>query len=334
MRLIEGVWRSESSANSAARAALTPLEVVYRALVAARNGLYDLGFLPAEKSRIPVISIGNVTVGGTGKTPVAAWIAARLRAAGKSPAIVMRGYGDDEPEVHRRINPDVPVIVNPDRVAGIRSAADRGATIAILDDAFQHRRASRSADIVLMSADSWTGRVDLLPAGPFREPLSSLARASLVLITRKAGGDPAVDAVELAIREAAAGVPIASARLTLDEIVDVNNPDDKEPIVSVAGKSVFAIAAVGDPNAFFAQLRSAGASVTERSFADHYAFDKADAVNLAEESRHADYVVCTLKDAVKLAPLWPAASRRLWYVSLAVRIERGSASIEELLARF
>src|SRR5690348_7442624 len=130
---------------------------------------------------LPTLSVGNVTVGGTGKTPVAAWIAAELIDRGARPAIVLRGYGDDEPLVHARLNPDVPVIVAPDRLEGIARAAASGADVAVLDDAFQHRRAQRTADIVLVSAERWTRTPRLLPAGPWRESLRALRRTSMIL---------------------------------------------------------------------------------------------------------------------------------------------------------
>ncbi|MDQ3697874.1 MAG: tetraacyldisaccharide 4'-kinase, partial [Gemmatimonadota bacterium] len=162
--LAERIWHGDDLISRSARVALLPAELVYRALVRAHGALYDLGIFRSFAPELPTISIGNLSVGGTGKTPVAAWIAGELAGRGAHPAIVMRGYGDDEPLVHRRLNPNVPVVAAPDRVAGIARAARQGADIAILDDGFQHRRVRRDADIVLLSADAWTPRHHLLPA--------------------------------------------------------------------------------------------------------------------------------------------------------------------------
>jgi tetraacyldisaccharide 4'-kinase len=333
VRLIQRVWSGDSATDRIARAALTPFELVYRGIVEVRNNLYDRGVLVSRRFPIPVVSVGNLTVGGTGKTPIAAWLAGQLLESGRSPAIVLRGYGDDEPLVHRQNNPQVPVIVAADRVAGIAEAAAGGADVAVLDDAFQHRRAARTIDVVLASADAWAGSPRLLPAGPFREPLSGLRRASVVIITRKAAPAERVAALEQAIRDSGFTAPLAVASLELRDLIRATATGDILRVSELAGKSVVAIAAIGNPDAFFAQLREHTARVTPVAFPDHHAFTDAEIAELARRGSDADYVVCTLKDAVKLGARWPAGARPLWYVSLAVRIERGAESIHELLSR-
>jgi len=332
VRLIEQVWVGETPADRLARAILSPFELAYRSVVAVRGEMYDSGLLSVHAADIPVVSVGNITVGGTGKTPFAAWIAARLRELGKSPAIVLRGYGADEPFVHRRINPGIPVIVEPDRVRGIAEAETRNADVVVLDDGFQHRRAARQADIVLFSADTWPGRARLLPAGPFRESMSALKRASLIVVTRKAATDDDVAAAEESIRHAAGSKPLAVVRFEPAEIVSESNPDLRMPVSSLVGKKVLAIAAIGNPHAFFAQLEAAGMNVVPRPFPDHHSFSDRDIGELIETARGVDHVVCTLKDSVKLGVSWPADASPLWYVSLAVHIERGAQSIDELLS--
>ena len=135
----ERVWYGDDAIASTLRAALMPAERIFGGIVGARDILYDAGWLPARETPIPAVSVGNLTVGGTGKTPMAAWMARGLAARGGRPAMILRGYGEDEPLVHRELNPDVPVIVGADRVAAVAEAAARGATVAVLDDAFQHR---------------------------------------------------------------------------------------------------------------------------------------------------------------------------------------------------
>jgi tetraacyldisaccharide 4'-kinase len=333
VRLIERIWSGDSRADKALRAALSPLELLYRAGIAVRGRMYDTGLARVQQSPLPTVSIGNLTVGGTGKTPVAAWVASRLAALGESPAIVLRGYGGDEPLVHSRINPDVPVIVEADRVAGIVEAKAKGATVAVLDDAFQHRRAARDVDLVLISADSWRDEQRVLPAGPYREPLSALSRASAVIITRKSADDEKVQSVERAVKSRFPRLAVAVASLSPAEIVLAGSPDHRAPIGQISGKCICAVAAVGNPGAFFEQLERAGAQVARQAYPDHHPFSNEDAARLALASSSADYVVCTLKDAVKLEPLWPADGRPLWYVSLAVAIDSGKPAIDELLAR-
>ena len=333
MRLIERVWSGDSRADKIIRTALSPLELLYRAGVALRGSLYDTGLARVQPSPIPTISVGNLTVGGTGKTPVAAWVASRLKSLGESPAIVLRGYGGDEPLVHSRINSDVPVIVSVDRVAGIAEAKAKGATVAVLDDAFQHRRAARDVDLVLISADDWQEERRVIPAGPYREPFSALSRASAVIITRKTADDSRVQSVERTVKSRFPGLPVVVASLSPAAIVLARSPDERAPIGQLAGKRVCAIAAVGNPDAFFQQLERAGAHVTRQAYPDHHPFSNRDVATIAAASKSADYVVCTLKDAVKLEPLWPADGRPLWYVSLAVAIESGKPVIEQLLAR-
>ena len=330
--VVERVWFGAGAGARLARAALLPAELLFRAAVSARGALYEAGVLASHDLALPAISVGNLTVGGTGKTPVAAWIAGALRAHGARPAGVLRGYGGDEPLVHELLNPGIPVVVNADRVEGVAEARRRGAEIAVLDDAFQHRRARRTADVVLVSADRWTGAVRLLPAGPWREPLRALRRASLVLVTRKAA--PAEAAARLLDRlsRAAPAVPGVVAHLAPGELRRVGGEERSRAVGSLAGCRVLAIAAVGDPASFERQLAAAGARVSLAAYADHHAYGEADVAALAARAAVHDAVVCTLKDAVKLAPLWPRAAPALWYVSQRLELERGAAELDALVA--
>jgi tetraacyldisaccharide 4'-kinase len=331
--MIENLWTGSSLAHRIGRVALAPLEGLYRSAVAVRGELFDRGVLKVTPSPIDVVSVGNVTVGGTGKTPVSAHIAARLAALGRKPAIVLRGYGEDEPLVHARLNPDVPVIVDPDRVRGIRSAADRGADVVVLDDAFQHRRAGRSLDLLLVSADDWTGSQRMLPAGPYRESPEAIRRASAVIVTVKAASDAAVNEVSRWVSAIAPSVPVAVARLMPADLVRVVPPGETRSVDALAAERIVAVAAVGNPGAFFRQLESLGASVIPAPFGDHHAFTAGDLERIGRLGRGASYVVCTLKDAVKIAPLWPASNGPLWYVSLSVEVESGAVLLDDLLRR-
>ena len=357
MGFVDRIWYDDGLDARATRAMLAPAAALFGAIVRRRNARFDQS-TAAGRSRalVPAVSVGNLTVGGTGKTPVSAWCAARLRAQGARPAIVLRGYGDDEPRVHALLNPGVPVVVSPDRTAGNVTARTRGADCVVLDDAFQHRRAHREADLVLVSADSWRGRDRLLPAGPFREPLGALRRASVVVLTVKAADAGRVAALEKAVAAAAPEVPRAVARLVPDELRLVSALPDPtrapgaaraeragllaRPVSDLAGRRVGVMTGIGDPAAFEAQLRALGADIVHVArFGDHHAFASQDAARtVGAVAAHQDDagfigVVCTLKDAVKLRDLWPRGAPSLWYVSQSVVIERGAEALDRALAR-
>jgi tetraacyldisaccharide 4'-kinase len=328
---VRRVWFGSDLFAGAARAVLTPFERVFGGIVGARDIMYDAGWLASRDTAIPAVSIGNLTVGGTGKTPIAAWIAAGLLARGAKPAVVLRGYGDDEPRVHETLNPSVPVVTGVDRVAAIAEAARRGADIAVLDDAFQHRRAQRVADLVIVSADLWTGDVRLLPAGPWREPLRAVRRATLVIVTRKAASDAVVDVVNERIAQVAPALPRVSVYLAPGDLVRGVGPRDTMPLDAVRGRVVRAILSIGDPASFIRQLEARGATVHAQVFPDHHAFSDAEIARIAGGLNADDLVLCTLKDAVKLADRWPRLAPPFHYVSQQVIVERGVGGIERVL---
>ena len=214
--VVERLWYDEGVVARLGRAFLVPAERAYATVVSRRNAAFDAQ--PTRRGVLPALSVGNVTVGGTGKTPVAAWCAGRLRALGGRPAIVLRGYGDDEWRVHALLNPGASVIVTPDRNAGVVIARTRGSDCVVLDDAFQHRRAPRVGDIALVSADRWLETARLLPAGPYREPLTALRRADVIAITIKAADPTRVESVIRAVTDAAPRVPFAIFRLRPDTL--------------------------------------------------------------------------------------------------------------------
>lgn len=334
MRLVDQIWNGERAREQVMRAALLPLEMLYRGAVAVRGELYDRHIFETVASSIPVLSIGNLTVGGTGKTPIASWFAGRITHGGGKPAIVLRGYGGDEVVVHRTLTPEVDVVVDGDRASGIRRAAAGGATSVVLDDAFQHRRASRQVDVVVVSADAWTGRIRMLPAGPWREPLESIRRASLALISRKVATEQKADEVARAIASVAPNLPLATVRLRMSECVTVGNPANRRDVSVLSGKRVLAVSAIGDPTAFIGQLAQLGAVAASVVYGDHHAYSSADVDHIISESVGNDFIVCTLKDAVKLGPLWPAAAPPLWYVSQSLDVESGLDTIDDILSPF
>ena len=328
---LHALWEGTSLGARAGRAALAPAELLFGAATALRSTLYSSGILASHAPAIPALAVGNLTVGGTGKTPLAAHFARRLREAGAQPAIVLRGYGSDEPLVHHALNPDVRVVVSPDRLAGIARAHSLGCDVAVLDDAFQHLRVKRIADVVLVSADGqWTDRRRLLPAGPWRERLSAARRAALVVVTRKSASVDRADSILTAVKRVSGGVPSAVVHLDADALQRVGSPDTVA-IDAVRGESVLLVSGIGNPQAFVEQLVARGAHVAPRAFSDHHRFTEAEAAALAVEGRRFDRVICTLKDAVKLGPLWPGPSP-LWYVSQRVVVERGADAVDVVIA--
>jgi tetraacyldisaccharide 4'-kinase len=327
-RAIERIW----AADGPAAWALTPLSWLFGAATGARNLLFDLGLLRAHPLGLPAVSVGNVSVGGTGKTPVAAWVAAQLLELGAHPAILLRGYGDDEPLVHARLNPGIPVIANPDRVAGAAEAKAKGATVLVLDDAFQHRRAARDLDVVLVAAEQGEAH-RLLPAGPLREGRRALRRANLVVVTRKSASLAEAEGVAAGWTGFAGAPPTAVLALHPGPLRPVEPSGASLPLSTLAGKRVLAISAIGAPAAFEAQLRSAGAVVESAAYADHHAFTESDVAALVRRAGVTDLTICTLKDAVKLGPRWPRQAPGVWYLSQAVEVERGGALLREALHR-
>ena len=331
-RRLDGLWWGTGFGPRAARLALLPASLLYRIGTAVHAGLYRAGIRRARPLALPAISVGNLTVGGTGKTPIAAWIASTLVRQGAHPAIVMRGYGEDEPLVHERLNPDVPVVVSPDRVRGAERAATLGADIVVLDDAFQHRRAARNADLVLLSADRWVSSPRLLPAGPWREGLSALRRASMVLVTRKAASPAAASAVADTIRHRFPGIAVGVAALKLQELRGAAG-ESTMPLEALAGARVLAIVGIGDPSAFLRQLAATDATVRAAVFPDHHAYTHGEVARMASMMAAGEIAVCTLKDAVKVIPHWPREAPPLWYVSQSVKVEEGRDALDALLTR-
>jgi tetraacyldisaccharide 4'-kinase len=326
------VWRGETRVGAALRSALRPAAGLFGGVVALRNTLYDRGRLRARAAPIPAVSVGNIAIGGAGKTPIAAWLARQLAFHGATPGIVMRGYGGDEPLVHRELNPGIPVLLYGDRAAGIQAASRVGCDVAVLDDAFQHRRAARTEDIVLLSADSWTGSIVLLPAGPWREPLSAVRRASLALVTVRTARSARVEDLLRSVADAAPAVPAAVARLAPEELRSLWG-DSAESLDALRGRRVLGVAAIAEPKPFLVALERLGAVVTPRTFGDHHRFDTRDVAEIRAAARGQDLIVCTLKDAVKLRMVWPPEAPAAWYVSQGVTIEQGMDEVAALIKR-
>ncbi len=231
-RVADWVWRG-TVAGRVARLPLIPFSLLYGATMRLRAAAYRQGWLATERLPLPTIAIGNLSVGGTGKTPLAAWIAAYCGARGRKAGILLRGYGADEPLVHQRLVPDAVVVADPDRAAGARRAAAGGAQVLVLDDAFQLLRVARDLNIAVISVESSGVSSWALPAGPWREGRQALGRADWVVLTRKFAGVDVAGAMaeEMAARRPAR--PVSVAHLALDGFTgmrsDTRVPGERGP---------------------------------------------------------------------------------------------------------
>lgn len=320
---LRALWAGETGPMGAlVSVGLVPFELLYAGGVAVRNRLYDSGLLPTIPADLPVVSVGNVLVGGAGKTPVSAWLARMLADRDRGPAIVTRGYGEDEVALHRRWNPDVPVVVEPDRVRGAGAARDAGATTVVLDDGFQHRRIGRDLDIVVHAAEAPEPE-RLLPRGPYREPLTSLGRADHVIITRRTA--PPSEAVRLEARLKAAfpELPVCRIHLKPSGWVDLDGEETDPP-----SGPLLAVTAIARPRSF-ARLaeRVSGSPVELMSFPDHHSFSPKESDEIRQRALGMT-VVTTEKDAARLAGTAHPFGESARVLRLEVECEAGMERLE------
>jgi tetraacyldisaccharide 4'-kinase len=316
-------WRDRPGAGLRAAAALYGLGHDLR------DFLYDAGVLPARRAPVPVISVGGLTAGGSGKTPIAAEVARWLREAAWRPALVTAGLAD-EMDVLDLLAPGVPVEGGRDRQAATRRAAGGGADVAVLDSGFQHRGLARALDLVCVDRTSWSlpGR-HRLPAGPFRERAGALERAdAVVLVERGKPGTTAALEVRASVRRRAPGGRLAICRL---QPVGFRAANERATSRPPGPRSVVA-AGVMWPEGLFEAARALGlAAEAELAFADHEAFGPARLAELVEAGA-AGGVVCSLKDAVKLGPLL-ADRLAVWYVEERPVWVRGGDSLRRAVLR-
>jgi tetraacyldisaccharide 4'-kinase len=319
---------------------LSVLAALYGAGVGARLAVYRAGLLRVRRAARPVVSVGNLAAGGTGKTPFVRWLAGDLLARGERPAILTRGYrresrglvvvsdgagtlapvaaSGDEPAVLARALPRVPVIADARRCRAAEHALEIApdTSIFLLDDGFSHVRLFRDVDVVLLDASAPEAGGALLPAGRLREPLTALARADLIVITRSDEADPSA-AAALSARHAP-GVPVFQA---VTEIVGIHGaPGEAVPAPELRGAPLVAVAGLARPEAFASTLRSL--EIEPRAFLpfrDHvrYGVAEIDRIVRAAADTGASAVVTTEKDAVKLESVCPLP---LFAVAVQMRV--------------
>ncbi len=303
--------------------------LAYGAGVLGRKALYALKVLPRRRIGAKVICIGNLTTGGTGKTPAVLLAAETLRRRGHEVAIVSRGYGraagkkevtvlldgrhtdwrlcGDEPwMIHQSLlGQGVPVLVCPDRAkAGELAVEMYGSRVVILDDGFQHLKLHRDLDVVLVNARDPFGGGRLLPLGNLREPVSALKRAHLVIVTHADRVTaPELTEIRAQIEAAHPGVPVLESAHKADHVLDVRT-EEKHPLSSLKGKAVVALSGLGDPLSFEASLEALGATLAQRwRYPDHHAYTEREMRSIAD-LRGGLPVVTTFKDFVRLPASW------------------------------
>lgn len=337
LRLISGAAHGATPALE--RLALRAASLPYGLAVRLRNVAYRLGWLSSRRVGVPVVSVGNLTAGGTGKTPCVAYIARYFRGLGRRVAILSRGYGgaggrNDEALVLEEELPDVPHLQGADRVALAATAIEElESQVLVLDDGFQHRGLARDLDLVLVDATAPWGHGYLLPRGLLREPVSALRRAGIVLLTR-CDQAPAEQRERLrqTISRIAPNVPMIE---TSHRPVELFNSDGTVASLELLReRPIAAFCGIGNPEAFRRTLLDLGADVIAfRVYPDHHAYTREDVEDLRRWSGDlpADAVVVTTqKDLVKLR-LSQLGDRPLWCLRIRLHVESGQDVLEDRL---
>jgi len=293
---------------------LLPLSVLFRIVVSVRRFAYKSGVLHSHKLPVPVIVVGNITVGGTGKTPLVIWLVEALRAAGHQPGVVSRGYGGNAEVWPQAVNADsdpamvgdepvliarraaCPVVVAPQRVAAARRLiADYACDVVVCDDGLQHYALRRDAEIAVIDGERRLGNGRCLPAGPLRETAARLRSVDLIVLNGAASSGECGMQLSGSVAQSLAG------------------PPRERDLGEWRGTTVHGVAGIGNPGRFFAHLRGQGLNVVEHPFPDHHRFQAAD-LHFEDDLP----VIMTEKDAVKCRGF---AGPQHWYVPVSARID-------------
>lgn len=328
-RFIRWLWTARTLPARLTRVSLLPAAGLWVTAMTLRRLAFTLGLRRVRRLPRPAVAVGNLTVGGSGKTPIAGWIGSLAAGMGHRPGVVLRGVGGDEVLVHREANPAAVVEADPDRFRAASRAVEGGATVLVLDDAYQRLDVARDCNVCVVSAETYRAVRWPLPAGPWREGWGALRRADIVIVTRKRAGAEVATALADEI-EAMTGLPVCIARLEPGWLAEMTS-GRQFPVGSLAGKRVVAASAIADPGAFAEQLRQAGAKVQLATWPDHHPFSDDDVAWLAHAAARADHLVITAKDAVKLRGRWPAGSSEPLVAMLQIVFESGEDSLREML---
>ncbi|MCL5279466.1 MAG: tetraacyldisaccharide 4'-kinase [Planctomycetes bacterium] len=314
----------------------------YSAVVRVRNYLYTSGRLKTHTVGVPVICVGNLTTGGTGKTPLVVWLCRYLQEKQICCSILTRGYktrkgeASDEPALLAALCPGVAVVVNPDRVTGAAEAICwHDARVLVMDDGFQHRRLSRDLDIVAVDATRMFGYGRLLPAGLLREPVSGLRRAHAVVLTRcdQVSADT-LKRIEEEIRRINPDLVVARS---IHAPVGIRTLAGTEMEAGqLRGQRIFAFCGVGNPQSFFHTVEQSGAVLAGSiAYDDHHRYAVTDLERIYRKAarRKASLILTTQKDWTKIAPLASPGEPRLAYLAVELQITAGQQPLTALIDR-
>jgi len=296
-----------------------PASWLFAVLARLRLALFALGIKRQERVDCPVICVGNLSTGGTGKTPMVVWLAQHLIAQGHTPGILSRGYraasieeasdqrGNDEARMLAELLPNTLHIENPDRVAGAHSLIEQGCDVVLLDDGFSHLRLARDLDILLFDALCPFGYGHMLPRGMLREPRKSSKRAGFSVITRSDQINESALAKLQAQLAKLGQTQIALAQHAPSELLSLSDPSERLDLSELQGKRVAQLCAIGNPQGFAATLQASGAEVVSAALLpDHFSYNDAwlkrdwPSIAALAQAANAELIVTTQKDAVKL----------------------------------
>jgi tetraacyldisaccharide 4'-kinase len=335
-QLVSG--RARGFRAAALRAGLRLFEFPYTAAVKRRNQRYDAG-QNVQRVSVPVISVGNLTLGGTGKTPMVEWLARWFADRGVRVVLVSRGYkakrggqNDEAAELAQKL-PGVPHLQNPDRVAAARQAiTEHGAELILLDDGFQHRRLGRDLDIVLIDAVEPFGFRHVFPRGTLREPISGWARADVLVLARAdmiTRGER--DQIRREVRQYAPNAIWTETAAGARRLLSYSGAE--AALSSLLGQPVAAFCGIGNPLGFRHLLSTLGYNVAAfREFPDHHAYKPSDTTSVADwaTAARAQAVLCTHKDLVKL-PHEQIGGLPLWAVEIGLKFLEGESELARRL---
>jgi tetraacyldisaccharide 4'-kinase len=339
LNLISG--QTPGYVGTSARVALTLLSWPYRGVVRLRNYLYSSGLWETHSVSATVISVGNLTTGGTGKTPLVVWLCRLLQQRQLRCAILTRGYRtprgelSDEPALLTAQCPGVPVIINPDRVEGAGEAIWRHDTqVLVMDDGFQHRRLARDLDIVAIDATLPFGYERVLPAGLLREPITGLERAHVVVLTRcDQASDDMLQQIEEVVHQVNPDLVVARSIHVPTRIKTLEGTEIG--LEQVSGCRIFAFCGLGNPQSFFRTVdRLGGVPAGSQVFDDHYRYtdDDLDQVREHAVERQAGLILTTQKDWTKIEKLrLPPSRPPLAYLAVELQITAGAQVLTALI---
>jgi tetraacyldisaccharide 4'-kinase len=341
---IRRVWERRGVLGRLLWLSFLPISCLYWVGVRTRNGLYSVGWKTTQTLNQFVVSIGNLTVGGTGKTPTVVWVAQELQKRGFKIAVLSRGYNrkgnqplvltanlpgnvddlGDEPAMMARLFGLTVAVSNPRYKGALEATKNNAVDVFILDDGFQHRQLARDVDLVLLGSDSTGG---LLPSGPFREPRKAIGRADFLLITGAANKWRRV-------------ISKAEPRLvfqgTLKPVVLVGFESRRwkeYPLSLLAGRKIVAVTAIANPEPFYRIIHDwEGEIVDVLEFADHHRYSSQDWQRINRAARNADLIITTEKDILKLIR-FPFDREKLLALRVTMAVENGDTLIEAIVDR-